>query len=169
MLASRSALLQRDGDVVDTNGVSPVRFPLSAGWYHVAVRHRNHLGAMTEGAVALSIPAASADFTSAATPVYGTDARRSISGAFPAMTLWAGDVTRNKEAKYTGVGNDRDMILLSVGSATPNATASGLYSAADVNMDGLVRYTGTANDRDRILITVGSTTPNTVRPEQLPQ
>ena len=169
VLASRSALLQRDGDVVDTNGVSPVRFPLSAGWYHVAVRHRNHLGAMTEGAVALSIPAASADFTSAATPVYGTDARRSISGAFPAMTLWAGDVTRNKEAKYTGVGNDRDMILLSVGSATPNATASGLYSAADVNMDGLVRYTGTANDRDRILITVGSTTPNTVRPEQLPQ
>lgn len=169
VLASRSALLQRDGDVVDTNGVSPVRFPLSAGWYHVAVRHRNHLGAMTEGAVALSIPAASVDFTSAATPVYGTDARRSNSGAFPAMTLWAGDVTRNKEAKYTGVGNDRDMILLSVGSATPNATASGLYSAADVNMDGLVRYTGTANDRDRILITVGSTTPNTVRPEQLPQ
>ncbi len=36
VVATRSALLQRDGDVVGTDGTSPVTFTLSAGSYHVA-------------------------------------------------------------------------------------------------------------------------------------
>ncbi len=48
VVATRAALLQADGDVVDVDGVSPVAFPaITTGNYHVAVRHRNHLGAMT--------------------------------------------------------------------------------------------------------------------------
>ncbi len=48
IVATRSALLQRDGDVVDVDGKSAVRFDgLSAGNYYVVVRHRNHLGVMT--------------------------------------------------------------------------------------------------------------------------
>src|SRR5690606_33094564 len=43
IVASRAALLQRDGDVVDLDGTSAVRFNDHApGGYHVAVRHRNH-------------------------------------------------------------------------------------------------------------------------------
>ncbi|MEM9990798.1 MAG: PKD domain-containing protein [Bacteroidota bacterium] len=45
---SRAALLQKDGDVVDIDGISPVGFlQAAAGMYHVVVRHRNHLGIMT--------------------------------------------------------------------------------------------------------------------------
>ena len=68
---------------------------------------------------------------------------------------------------YTGSANDRDPILLKVGSTTPNNTASG-YFTEDVNMDGTVKYTGAGNDRDPILVNVGSTTPNQVRQQQLP-
>ncbi|MBK9336210.1 MAG: hypothetical protein IPM98_06340 [Lewinellaceae bacterium] len=45
VLATRSALLQRDGDVVDVDGVSPVVFGVVSGQdYYPTVRHRNHLG-----------------------------------------------------------------------------------------------------------------------------
>lgn len=55
ILASRSALVQRDGDVVDMDGTDLVRFyELEAGEYHVAIRHRNHLGVMTNSAVNLN-------------------------------------------------------------------------------------------------------------------
>ena len=53
--AERSALLQRDGDVVDLDGESPVRFyDVPSGNYFVAVRTRNHLGVMTEEAVLIN-------------------------------------------------------------------------------------------------------------------
>ena len=69
--------------------------------------------------------------------------------------------------KYTGSSNDRDPILVTVGSTTPNNTING-YLDTDTNLDGTVKYTGSGNDRDPILIGVGSTTPNNVRVEQLP-
>lgn len=48
VLSTRSVLIQRDGDVVDVDGFSPVAFnDLSPGEYYVAMRHRNHLGVMT--------------------------------------------------------------------------------------------------------------------------
>jgi hypothetical protein len=48
VVASRSALLQRDGDIVDMNGITPVRFRnVPPGDYFVAVRHRNHLAVLT--------------------------------------------------------------------------------------------------------------------------
>ena len=83
------------------------------------------------------------------------------------MVLWAGDATHNGAIKYTGSANDRDPILLKVGSTTPNNTTSG-YFTEDVNMDGSVKYTGATNDRDPILVNVGSTTPNGSRAQQLP-
>jgi uncharacterized delta-60 repeat protein len=167
LLARRCALVQRDGDVVDVDGSSPVSLSAQPGNYHLAVRHRNHLGVMTATSIALSGSPLVLDFTSFATPTFGTAARKSIGGAFPVQALWAGDVSFNKEVKYTGTGNDRDLILSTVGSTTPNNTVS-LYSTRDVNMDGMVKYTGSANDRDPILVNVGSTTPNNVRTAQLP-
>lgn len=48
VLASRAALLQRDGNVVDLDGTSPVAFDCQpVDDYYVALRHRNHLGVMT--------------------------------------------------------------------------------------------------------------------------
>jgi hypothetical protein len=168
IVASRSALLQRDGQVVDVLGTGPVTMPIGAGSYHVAVRHRNHLGCMTDAPLALGPAGSSVDFSLGTTTTFGTNARKSITGAFPAQVLWAGDVTFNGNIQYTGPGNDRDPLLIQVGSTTPNNVVNNVYSNRDVNLNGNVQYTGAGNDRDPILVNVGSTAPNNIRTEQLP-
>lgn len=169
VLAVRHALLQRDGEVVSAlDGMSPVSFNLPAGNYFVAIRHRNHLGAMTATTHALNGTATAVDFRSAATLTYGMNARTSNGGV---QLLWAGntlmDAVSGSQLKYTGTNNDRDPILVSIGGTVPTNTGSGYY-VADVNMDGTVKYTGTANDRDPILVNVGGTVPTATRAEQLP-
>lgn len=163
-LQTRCALIQRDGDVVSTDGTSPVQFTLAAGTYRVAIRHRSHLGAMTLGGFSLSSVPTTVNFTSPATSTFGTNATKAIGAV---QVLWMGDATFDGSLLYTGGGNDRDPILVGVGGTTPNNSISG-YFGTDLNMDGSVMYTGTGNDRDPILINVGSTTPNNTRVQQLP-
>jgi len=168
IVATRQGLLLRNGDITATDGTSALSFSgTSAGNYYVALRHRNHLGTMTSGAIALSGTATTVDLRSTGTATYGTNGRKSITGAFPAQALWAGDATTNGQVKYTGSANDRDPILTTVGSTTPNATVT-VYSTRDINLNGQVKYTGSSNDRDPILLNVGSTTPNATRSAQLP-
>ena len=167
LLATRSALLQRDGDVVGADGVSNVLLNLPPGSYRVAVRHRNHLGAMTSNAVGLGVAPVTVDLTNPATLTYGTDARKNVGGV---MVLWAGNVIRDvptSALKYTGSTNDRDPILQVVGGNVPTATVTGYYRE-DVNLSGVVKYTGAANDRDPILINVGGSVPTATRVEQIP-
>ena len=49
VIATHAALLQRDGDIVDSSdGVSPVKFEgVREDYYYIAIRHRNHLGVLT--------------------------------------------------------------------------------------------------------------------------
>ena len=54
IVATRSGLLQRDGDVVDVDGFSPLEFNVPSDDYYVVVRHRNHLGIMTAMTVTLN-------------------------------------------------------------------------------------------------------------------
>ena len=164
VVATKSALIQRDGDIVGADGTSPVSFNVAPGNYHVSVRHRNHLGIMSGAAVALSASAATVDLSSYATATYGTNARKSIGGI---MVMYAGNTNGNGNLRYTGSGNDRDPILLKVGGTVPTATVTG-YHREDVNMDAVVRYTGTNNDRDIILANIGGTIPTTTLLEQLP-
>ena len=162
--ATRSALIQRDGDIVGADGVSPVQFSVAVNDYSVAVRHRNHLGAMTADPVRVSVAVKSYDLTDGSHPLYGVEAAKSVNGL---SVLWMGNALRDASLLYTGSGNDRDPILVRVGGTTPNNTVPG-YHPEDATMDGVVKYTGPANDRDPILVNVGSTTPNNVRTEQLP-
>ena len=164
VVASCAALLQRDGDVVALDGTSPVSVTVPAGSYHVAVRHRNHLGVMTGAPVVLGNASSTVDLTTATTSVFGSEARKPVGGI---LALWSGDVSFNRQLGYTGAGNDRDPILVRVGGTTPNASAVGYYTE-DTNMDGTVLYGGSGNDRDMILVNVGGSTPNNIRPEQLP-
>ncbi len=164
-VATRSALLQRDGDVVEMDGISSVNFDVPEDDYYFSVKHRNHLGVMTATALTFSPNGTPPlDFTLSTTAVWGTNARKDINGT---QVLWAGDANGNGQVKYTGSGNDRDPLLLLVGNVTPNSEVLGYYRQ-DVNMDGRVRYTGSGNDRDRILLAVGGSTPNAVRTAQVP-
>jgi len=164
VVATRSALLQRDGDIVGLDGISPVTFQASPGTYRLAVRHRNHLGIMRGSGNALTATPLTIDFRLSATTTYGTAARKAIGAA---QVMWAGNARRDAVLKYTGSNNDRDPVLVRVGSTTPNNVVTG-YFLEDVNLSGTVKYTGTANDRDPILVNIGSTTPNNTRTEQLP-
>lgn len=162
LVSSENAfLLQRDGDVVDTDGVSSPKFYVDAAQYYVAVLHRNHLGVVTASAVSLGD---TIDFTSGETPVLGVESLRPL-GAY--WGLWDGDVNGDNLIKYTGTGNDRDIVLLDIGGILPTNVESG-YFDSDVNMDGLVKYTGSSNDRDPILLSIGGVLPTNIRTAQLP-
>ncbi|MCB0813073.1 MAG: hypothetical protein KDB87_07890 [Flavobacteriales bacterium] len=163
VVATRSALILRDGSVVDVDGSSPVAFTVPVGDYHIAVRHRNHLGLMTQNPQSLSATPSLKDLTSL--PLFGgAQAAHDIGGV---KCLWNGDVTSNGTIAYTGIGNDRDAILGAVGGTVPTQTATG-YLPADVNMDGIVRYAGTDNDRDKVLQSIGGSVPTDTRSDQLP-
>ena len=164
VLHSRSALLQADGDIVDLDGFSAVRFPMPGDDYFLAVRHRNHLAVMTQNSLALSSASVAVDLTDGSTATHGTNAQQVVASTF---VLWAGDVTFDGTIKYTGQDNDRDPILGAIGGVVPTNTVTG-YRAGDVNMDGTVKYTGEGNDRDPILQNIGGVVPTNVRAEQVP-
>jgi len=168
---SKAAVIQRDGDVVEANGTSNwLQAPVPAGIYHVALRHRNHLGVMTaspyfmhgNGSI-LGLP--SFNLQSNLLPVHGVEARKTVGTV---QCLWPGDVTFDGQVKYVGNGNDRDPILTAVGGSTPTNTVTGVYANTDVNMDGAIKYIGNSNDRDVILQTIGGSTPTAVRVQQMP-
>jgi hypothetical protein len=153
--------------VVGIDGLSPVLFNAAPGSYHVAVRHRNHLGAMSAAPLTLGILPVTLDLRDSATPTWGTDARKQMGAN---MVLYCGNVRRDlplNTIKYTGAANDRDPVLNAIGGLMPTATVTG-YMVEDVNLSGVVKYTGTANDRDPILVNIGGVVPTNTRTEQLP-
>jgi len=172
--AVRNALIQRDGDIVDMDGSSPVLLPMRAGNCWVIVRHRSHLGVMSATPLALSATATVFDTRASGTALFangGAEAGPSRKTVGATRTLWAGNAWSSgedwRDVQYTGNGNDRDKVLMDIGGTVPTSTVSGYYRS-DVNMDGVVKYTGLNNDRDIILQTVGGSVPTAVRYEQVP-
>ncbi|MFK7970566.1 MAG: HYR domain-containing protein [Bacteroidia bacterium] len=140
VVSSRPALLQRDGDVVDLDGISPVLFDLveKDRHYFVAVRHRNHLATMTNQSLLLGASSTSVDFTDPALAVYGGATSRCVhvssTGASTCL-LFGGDADGNGQVQNT------DNVLewmLSVGTAG--------YKAADYNLDGQVQNSDMIHD-----------------------
>ncbi|HRP00656.1 MAG TPA: hypothetical protein PLN54_14580, partial [Flavobacteriales bacterium] len=168
VLHSRAGLLQRDGDVVDVDGLSALRFVgVASGSYRVAVRHRNHLGVMTATDITLGAVTATVDLTLTGTAVEGGAARKSLAGAFPVEALWAGDANADGQVVYTNMNNDRDLILQLIGGTVPTNTVDA-YRDEDLNLDGQVKYTGGGNDRDLILQNIGGVVPTNVKAGSLP-
>ncbi|MEZ4959936.1 MAG: hypothetical protein R2830_08960 [Saprospiraceae bacterium] len=154
VIATRSALLQRDGDVVDVDGVSALFFPsVSAGAYDVAVRHRNHLGAMTEDALDLSFVPVFFDFTSPNYDIYGADiyVQIAMNGK---RALWGGDLNHDGRILFQGPGNDVFPLFTQILYAASNNllilnyVAAG-YFESDVDLDGFTIYMGPGNDKQK--------------------
>ncbi|MCB0792679.1 MAG: CRTAC1 family protein [Flavobacteriales bacterium] len=164
ILRARPALVQRDGDVVELDGITHLPMGLEDDQYHVVVRHRNHLGCMTAGAIALSGSPTAIDLTDPGTTTYGTDARKNVNGT---MVLYAGNTVWDGLLKYAGASNDRDPVLLAIGGTVPTSTTTG-YLSTDVTMDGTIKYAGANNDRDPILVNIGGSVPTATRAQQLP-
>ena len=150
VLTEQSALLQRDGDVVDLDGVSPLEFNLPAGTYFVSVSHRNHLGIISDNAEMLSSNSFTLDFSDGSVAVEGGNAGSWQFGD-GTIALVAGDINQNSATSISGTDNDatflRNQIINDPSNFFQliNFTVVG-YSNLDVNLDGFASLSGTNND-----------------------
>ena len=125
VIASQSALLQRDGDVVGVDGVSPLVFDETTGNYFVVVSHRSHLGIMSAATVALSGSNTVVDLSANSASVLGTtNAVVNMTGVF---ALVAGDFDENSQIQNTDINS----VILLLGGAG--------YNKADVDMNGQIQ------------------------------
>jgi hypothetical protein len=127
ILYTRSALVQRDGDIVETDGISPVFFnAVPSDNYYIAIRHRNHLGAMTANTVSLGNTIQQTDFTSAAT--WGANAQTNLGSGV--MGLWTGDLNASgviDAGDRSEAWNNRNQL----GYLLSDSDLSGVTDAAD--------------------------------------
>lgn len=168
VLTTKSALLQRDGDVVDVDGESAISLnSIGPGSYHFTVRHRNHLTAMTLGTVVLNADIPSlVDLKGETSLSFGGSASRNrLSSGYNA--LWAGDLNGDRNSIYQGPGND--IITLFVKVLQDNGNSAVLpnyvrraYDTADYDMNGLVIYQGPNNDRSKLLFNTVIKSPENV-------
>ena len=164
VVATKRALLQRDGDVVShEDGISPVFFMnVNPGNYYISIKHRNHLGVMSAAPVSF-VNCQTSYFDFSQDSVYTNqsilNSPRKKSGSI--YLLWSADANGNKNCKYNGLSNDKEALLMTLGFSTPNNTLSSVYRQDDLNMDGVVRYNNLENDRLVILSNTGVNTPNT--------
>ncbi len=187
-LQTRAALVQRDGDIVDVDGVSPLSFPIDQnGSYHISVGHRNHLSVRTPNISPLNLvengAAASWDFTTAANKAYSdptiTTNTAMIPVTFNGVTrfcLRGGNTdgmtntgANGKTIIYSGSGNDKSTILSTAlgGNVSSSLTITAANYVAlgrfDLNMNGSVIYSGSGNDPIIILNALGGNTSVTAK------
>lgn len=175
VLATRSALLQRDGDVVDTDGTSAINInELDAGDYFMAVRHRNHLGAMTPTAISLSNEQTEVDFTTMI--AWGENAQVE---AGPNYALWSGNANIDQQVIFQGLNNDINSIFFEVLTAPENTEGFANYAyegyqAGDLDMNGISIYQGVGNELNLLFFNIAthpnnpSNIANYIIQEQLP-
>jgi hypothetical protein len=165
VIGTRAALVQRDGDVVDTDGTSPLNMAgFAAGNYYISIRHRNHLGARTSGSsfALAKTTTTSYNFTTAVTQAFPGAVANPPMATLSAgvFGLFAGNANDDLTVKMTGLtanNNDYLKLLNTLGSST--VSLPNVYSKQDLNMDGTVKMTGltaTNNDYLRLLNTIGS-------------
>jgi hypothetical protein len=172
VVSTRSALVQRDGDIRDTLGNDFLVFrKLRNQIYYISVRHRNHLGLTTGGGVRLLRGINALDFTSLGNVMMGEDyyliqhrpGDPLVFTRHPGITidgkrmLWAGNSNADNYIMFQGggigEGLDIDNVFDNIFSDPLNANYSynhvrDGYYPGDNNLDGKVKYQGPANDVD---------------------
>jgi hypothetical protein len=171
VLQTRSALIQRDGDIVDIDGMSPVTFNnVTDGNYTIAVRHRNHIGLGTDNQTnsnwrtltetkSASFAANAVDFrTESASRIFGSSYTNALHPTLGSVRVfYGGDASGNMVVRYTNPGNDKDAILSAIGGITTGSLLN-VYRKEDINMNRQVRYTNPGNDKDFLVNVLGGTT-----------
>ncbi len=134
VIDGQSALLQRDGDVVNTNSNGSLTFTVPADDYYVVIKHRNHLGIMTANPVALSSTSTNINFTDANSPItFGADAQTTIGMPNGILGMWAGDTDGDGILSFA---NDGNSILFEVLFDPGNTSFSSLYTGANDYYNG---------------------------------
>ncbi|AXG68305.1 HYR domain protein [Kordia sp. SMS9] len=159
VIKGTSALLQRDGDVVSAvDGISPVTISqVAPDMYYVVLKHRNHLGIMTQSTMALSDINTIVDFTDVSNQItFGTNAQTIFGMPTGIVGMWSGNVNVDTVIQYSGTTPDATGILSIVLNDPsnflnlPTFVVAG-YNMNDINMDGNSQYSGTTPDTPLIL------------------
>lgn len=127
-IIGKSALLQRDGDLVEVDGVSPIQLPvITAGNYYLVVQHRNHLGVRSANALFFSpTTPVVIDFTATDT-VYEGGSIATVQLNNGNYALICGDLDGNTQIQNTDVNT----IIPLLGGAG--------YDPADLDMNGQIQ------------------------------
>ncbi|WP_411768908.1 hemagglutinin protein [Winogradskyella sp. A3E31] len=149
----KSALLQRDGDVVTTDGASNLMMSASPKSYYVVINHRNHLGAMSQNTIGLKESTTVVDFSDNDFITSGSNARVQLSSG--EMALWSGDITTTNTIKFSGTNNDtntiKDMVLTDPANVLNFITFSSQgYLIHDIDLNGIARFSGAGSDSNII-------------------
>lgn len=158
VIATRSGLLQRDGDVVDLDGVSSLFFPdVEDEEFYVVARHRNHLGVMS----LLVNESTDIDFTNPNFPLFdlgfNEENGMNYSGMaqkynqYGVMMLWAGNFNADQLIKYDIPNDDHRVLYKEIALNTPNTQMVYGYFQGDFDMNGVAKY-GTATIDDSALL-----------------
>jgi Leucine-rich repeat (LRR) protein len=125
VVATRAALIQRDGDIVDTDGTSALLFnDVIAGDYYIAVRHRNHLGFRTATPKSLTVNVLNLNFSDGTTPLFGTNSLKLIGATY---------------MMYSGNGDSNGAVNAIDKNGTWLKTNGQFnYLSGDFNLDGVV-------------------------------
>ncbi len=164
VIATRSGLLQRDGDIVDLDGIHGLRFPeVSVDDYYVVVQHRNHLSAMSKFAQTPKQLYELVDFSALddegnnVMPVFDHGERTYGSGSYASvqnftdlaqvkmkgvMSLWAGDFNDDGRLKLIPgqVDDDVNQLKTEVGFYPGNGSANTANTAGTTNFDFAFGY-----------------------------
>lgn len=168
VIATRSGLLQRDGDIVDVDGVSDLNFPdLTANEFYVAVRHRNHLGVMSQLVTGASL----IDFTNKETLVYdfgNTNPMFDYSGKalcgkhFGVNALWAGDFNADCVVKCDRPANDLNILMSeNLAFSVEGGTQAKGYLQGDFDMNGYISFEHKYSDIEYLMGQIKSFDLNT--------
>jgi uncharacterized protein YjdB len=168
VIATRSGLLQRDGDIVELDGVSSLRFPeIKMDDYFVAVRHRNHLGVMTQNALTAVELTQVIDFRLSSTPTFdfgttkgnGYDytglAQKPVFGnAYRAM--WAGDFDASRRVKSGNPNDDLNILFFDVIMFPQNPSGNANYDfvigylQGDFDMNSKSKFDNPNDDKNML-------------------
>jgi hypothetical protein len=166
VLATRSALLLRNGTVVDVDRKNTLYFGnIDAGIYHLAIRHRNHIGIRTLTPQSLSLGAPTSINMALNTNVYNGYMATLAGGNYG---MYAGNSNDDAIVKMTGLSannNDYLKLLNTLGGSTNTLTNQ--YSKQDLNLDRTIKMTGLSaanNDYLRLLNTLGTSTSTLTQP-----
>lgn len=175
VVATRSALLQRDGDIVDLDGTSALFFPdVTSDSYFLVVRHRNHLGVMTKYPHTPEELADLIDFSDLNFDVFdfaNLDSEFNYSGmAMNTMTvggnelrtLWGGDMNADGMVSYRGDKNDLTVIQEEVAAFDMELNPlfkldfeqSIGYLQGDFDMNGKTKFDAPFDDKNLLLVQV---------------
>lgn len=162
VLATRSALIQRDGDVVDLDGISPVEVPdVRLDSAFIVLRHRNHFGVMSRVVSTSNL----LDFTNPSTPTFdfgttlndgydytGLAQKADVVSGY--MAMWAGDFDSNGRIKFVNPDDDQNILFFEVLSYPANAEFMANYNFSygylqgDIDLNSKSKYDNPDDDKN---------------------